>query len=62
MDEVRLCDLLHYEEVIRLQARTSLIVSGQPVDRFTQLARVFFGTLVCVSGFQLHFHFHTVSK
>ena len=62
MDEVQLCDLLHYEEVIRLQARTSLIVSGQPDDRFTQLARVFFGTLVCVSSFQLHSHLHTVSK
>ena len=56
MDEVQLCSLLHYEEFIRLQARTSLIISGQPADRFTQLARVFFGTLICVSDFPMHIY------
>jgi hypothetical protein len=53
MDEVQLRVLVHYEDVIRLQARTSLILSGQSADRFTQLARVFFGTLRCVSDLSL---------
>ena len=53
MDEVQLDTLLHYEDVIRLQAQTSLVAAGQSVDRFTQLARMIFDTLRCVSGFSL---------
>lgn len=53
MDEVHLNDLLHYEDDIRLQAQTSLIVAGQSVDRFTQLARMLFDTLKCVSRFSI---------
>ena len=53
MDKVQLDTLLHYEDVIRLQAQTSLVAAIQSVDRFTQLARMLFNTLRCVSGFSI---------
>lgn len=60
MNGVQLSALQHHEDCVRLQARTSLIVSGQPADRFTQLGRVFFGVLFCVRGFKFYFYMESV--